>query len=298
MTFTEALRVTVRKRSHLRCCLCHSIGVDVHHIVPQSEGGSDIEDNAAALCPSCHETYGANPLKRKFIREARDLWYDICAKRFLADPGQLTEIAEALRNVATKEDLERLAVRNTNYVLGATTDSPGRLAELRYSFVRDEFVHPVIVRELLGWLSDPAPTVVAVDLSAANRSNRFFGDFRVSGNARKWVEWTGSNGESFRYAHIGTSPSGVQMLECYDSGGGTGVFGSVGLFALECDRSLEEDIKGATTRERVILKTLGSLSLGDRYFGEISYRDGLLAIGPDEGHFKRGKDACRNLPVQ
>ena len=112
----------------------------MHHIVPQAEGSSDTEDNAAALCPSCHETYGANPLKRKFIREARDLWYDICAKRFLSDPGQLSEIAEALRNVATKEDLERFAVRNTNYVLGATTDSPRQLAELRYSFVREESV--------------------------------------------------------------------------------------------------------------------------------------------------------------
>jgi hypothetical protein len=38
-------------------------------------------ENAAPLCPSCHETYGANPTKRKFLREARDLWYEI-----LCDP--------------------------------------------------------------------------------------------------------------------------------------------------------------------------------------------------------------------
>ena len=41
MVFMEALKVTVRKRSYLRCCLCHAIGVDVHHIVPQAEGGSE-----------------------------------------------------------------------------------------------------------------------------------------------------------------------------------------------------------------------------------------------------------------
>ena len=142
------------------------------------------------------------------------------------------------------------------------------------------------------------PTVVAVDLSFANRSNRFFGDFQVTGDVRKWIEWIGSDGESFRYSHIATSRSGVQMLECYDRSGGTGIFGSVGLFAFDYDRSLYVNVQGLTTRERVILKTLGSLSLGDRYFGEISYRDGMLIIGPDQGHFKRGSEACRNLPIQ
>jgi hypothetical protein len=298
MAFTESLKVTVRKRSHLSCCLCHSIGVDVHHIVPQAEGGADTEDNAAALCPSCHETYGANPTKRKLIREARDLWYEICAKRFAEDSGQLSEIAAALRNLATKEDVERLAVRNNSFVLGGAKDTPPQFTGMGYSFVREEFVHPLIVRELLGWISDPLPTVVAVDLSSANRSNRFFGDFQISGDARKWVEWKSSEGEAFRYSHVATSPSGVQILECYNRSGGTGIFGSVGLFAFDCDRSLYTNIEGTTTRERVILKTLGSFSLGDRYFGEITYEDGLLMIGPDEGHFKKGSETCRSLPVQ
>jgi len=44
------------------------MGVEVHHIISQEEGGSDREENAAPLCPSCHETYGANPQKRKFIK--------------------------------------------------------------------------------------------------------------------------------------------------------------------------------------------------------------------------------------
>jgi 5-methylcytosine-specific restriction endonuclease McrA len=54
------------------------MGVEVHHIIPQEEGGSDREENAAPLCLSCHETYGASSQKREFIREARDLWYEIC----------------------------------------------------------------------------------------------------------------------------------------------------------------------------------------------------------------------------
>ena len=73
--FSESTKVAVRRKAHLRCCLCHDIGVEVHHILPQAEGGSDNPENAAPLCPSCHEKYGANPTKRKFIREARDVWY-------------------------------------------------------------------------------------------------------------------------------------------------------------------------------------------------------------------------------
>jgi hypothetical protein len=104
MAFTEALKTRVRKRAHLACCLCKSMGVEVHHVIPQEEGGPDTEDNAAPLCPSCHETYGANPQKRKFIREARELWYEICEKRFASDPERLDEIKRLLKKTVSYDD--------------------------------------------------------------------------------------------------------------------------------------------------------------------------------------------------
>lgn len=234
MAFLEPLKVMVRKRAHLRCCVCHSFGVDIHHILPQAEGGSDTEDNAAPLCPSCHELYGANPQKRKVIREARDLWYEICATHHESSFGQLRDITETLKNVVTKEDLQRLAVRNVSYTLGTMENREVRPAEYnQYSFVQKEYIHPLIIRELLGWLSDPTETIVAVDLKSANRSNRFWGEFIVTArDGRVWVEWTGTERESFSYAHIATSHSGVQMVECVDWGGGTGFFKTVGLFSL------------------------------------------------------------------
>jgi len=178
MAFSELQKAAVRKRAHFRCCLCHGLGVDIHHVVPQAEGGSDEDDNAAPLCPSCHETYGANGAKRKFIREARDFWYETCEKRFASDKDQLAGISDLLRSLATKEDVQRLVVQNSGYVLGAMPEADASLLpENTYSFEHEDFVHPLIVRELLGWLSDPVATIVAVDLTAANRSNRFFGKF-------------------------------------------------------------------------------------------------------------------------
>lgn len=89
MPFTEETKLAVKRKSHFRCCLCHALGIEIHHIIPQADGGLDTQDNAAPLCPSCHETYGANSGKRKFIREARDFWYELCEKRYASDPEHL-----------------------------------------------------------------------------------------------------------------------------------------------------------------------------------------------------------------
>lgn len=108
MAFAEALTREIRKRAHFQCCLCKALGVEIHHIIPQAEDGSDSIDNAAPLCPSCHETYGANPTKRKFIREARDFWFDICDKRYAPDASLLHEVHAVVTNTASKDDVSQL----------------------------------------------------------------------------------------------------------------------------------------------------------------------------------------------
>lgn len=38
-----------------RCCVCNRLhNVQLHHIVPSAQGGTDEIDNAIALCPNCH----------------------------------------------------------------------------------------------------------------------------------------------------------------------------------------------------------------------------------------------------
>ncbi len=82
MAFPESVKARVRRMAHVQCCICEGpFGVDVHHIVPETEGGSDDIDNAAPLCPTCHRTYGSNSEARKQLRERRDVWYEICRRR-------------------------------------------------------------------------------------------------------------------------------------------------------------------------------------------------------------------------
>jgi hypothetical protein len=101
MSFPESLTKDVRRRAHFQCCLCKTLGIEIHHITPQAEGGSDTFENAAPLCPTCHETYGANPTKRKFIREARDLWFEICEKRYAPDSSVLYQVHEVVTKTAS-----------------------------------------------------------------------------------------------------------------------------------------------------------------------------------------------------
>ena len=107
MAFPEQLKVELRRRSDMRCCLCHALGIEIHHIIPECDGGPDTEENAAPLCPSCHDTFGANPEKRKFIREAKANWLAVCDRRVSAvvDASSLLEL---LKRVATREDLREL----------------------------------------------------------------------------------------------------------------------------------------------------------------------------------------------
>ena len=276
MPFSEKVKKQVRKRALFHCCICRepSISLEVHHITPQAQKGSDTEDNAAPLCPSCHSDYGDNPMKRSRIQKMRDAWYEICK----------------------------------NCVIGSSIYSmPYSLESGSYSFADEEFIHPLIIRELLGWISDRSETIVSVDIESSNKSNRFHGEFEINDrDGRKWVTWTSPESYSYRrefftYAHIATSPTGVEMVECYDCGGGSGVFGTAGLFLLDPDRALDESCSGTIfTRDRQVLKILGSIGLGDRYKGEITYNNKILTINPDEGRFKSRasiSESCREFSI-
>jgi hypothetical protein len=82
MAFTEKVKDEIRKKAHYQCCICKEFFIDIHHIIPQEEKGTDTIDNAAPLCQNCHRQYGNNPDHRKTIRGMRDLWYEICETRY------------------------------------------------------------------------------------------------------------------------------------------------------------------------------------------------------------------------
>jgi hypothetical protein len=90
MPFSPEVAEQLLVKAHRCCCICHkSTGVkmEVHHIVPEADGGDDSFDNGIPLCFDCHsdvEHYNPrHPKGRKFrpseLRKHRDQWFAVAA---------------------------------------------------------------------------------------------------------------------------------------------------------------------------------------------------------------------------
>ena len=140
MPFSEDLKLRIRKRAAFRCCRCHEIGVEVHHIVPQSQEGHDTEGNAAPLCPNCHTWFGANAEKRKEIRQMRDWWYGVCEAKYAGRVDEtekkldqlIREISRQGGNEAerqkTMKEIDRTLKELVDKVRLGKSDSPAEVA--------------------------------------------------------------------------------------------------------------------------------------------------------------------------
>ncbi len=103
MSFSEKQKLEVKKKAAFRCCRCHEIGIDVHHIVPQSDGGPDDIENAAPLCQNCHDRFGANSEKRKEIKQMRDWWYEVVKEKYSGDQEKWQRINELILQIQSKQ---------------------------------------------------------------------------------------------------------------------------------------------------------------------------------------------------
>ncbi len=99
MPFSESIKEEVKRKAAFRCCRCQQIGVDVHHILPEKNGGTNDINNAAPLCPNCHDYFGDNPIKRKEITQMRDWWYEKAEKMFTSQGVGLETLDEINRKL-------------------------------------------------------------------------------------------------------------------------------------------------------------------------------------------------------
>lgn len=99
MPFPSKVREQALVAAARHCCVCHrykGVKVEVHHIVPETKGGTNRLDNAIALCFDCHADAGhydpEHPRGTKFspdeLRRARDTWYDIVQRDEIAPPSE------------------------------------------------------------------------------------------------------------------------------------------------------------------------------------------------------------------
>jgi uncharacterized protein len=193
--------------------------------------------------------------------------------------------------------------------LDATTPgapAPGEKAppskERSCSFTRAPFVNPRIIEDLSTWLSDDGEQVVAINLTEAQESNRYFGDVAtrevVGRNPYVYFETpaeeAGERGSEFGYRHIGRTAAGVDVLLTMQSGGGSGVFENLLLLRMEPDDHAPAVISAGGNhetmtfrRKRLLLRKLGEIGLGDRWDGPLKVMGNDILIGKDTGPLSR-----------
>lgn len=168
-----------------------------------------------------------------------------------------------------------------------TVDLPA--PEFPCSFTAPPYIHPRIIQDLSAWMSDGGDQVVAIDLPDSQDSNRYYGAVRERKTAGgpPFVYVEGDN-EEFGYQYVGRSDHGVDILFTSDWEGGSGIFRNLLLVTFERDRGailLPGSARIDAGRERLLIKKLGEIPLGDRYSGRLEVLGDRLLIGKDSGWF-------------
>ncbi|MDA7916788.1 hypothetical protein N9B49_01055 [bacterium] len=117
------------------------------------------------------------------------------------------------------------------------------------SFSKPPYVHPLIIKDFVGWVSDRGVIIQSVDLLNAQNSNRYSGDIETREESE--TLWVSSHeyGERISYALQAELRDGKYILNVIDGSSGT----YVGKHALLVQFS-EEKISG---EKRIVLKYLG-----------------------------------------
>ena len=179
-----------------------------------------------------------------------------------------------------------------------------------YSFRTAPFVHPKIVNDLIGSLSDHGDQVVAINLLDSQDSNRYFGEIFVTPQTDplvpSWPRVYSLDGEPTRdgelgdrwgqevyaYRYVDSTDSGLDVLHAQYSGGGSGVFNHAVFVLTEADYGaaypLPRDIDSGQNsaepeiHDRELIRILGRIPLGDRWIGTVEVSgDDVVVRGRD-----------------
>lgn len=177
------------------------------------------------------------------------------------------------------------------------TAAPVRMIAAGRSFARAPFVHPRVVQEIsTPFNASSSPTVVS--LTEAEGDDRYDDEVEivpVEGECPFLRVEPMVNGYGpasyFGYQYVGRTNSGVQVFFISESGGGSGSFRNLLLAVLEFAEETQpapaarEGAASPAVRERIVLRKLDEVPLGDRWDGKIRIRGNELWIGEDDGWF-------------
>ena len=158
-------------------------------------------------------------------------------------------------------------------------------------------IHPAIIHQFEGWVSDGGPIVVAVDVAAAEGTNQYeipvdlYQDFVSCSLADT------DPAESYGYRWVGRMADGTHAVRGTLITGGTGKFETLFFFRFSVDDGYA--VPDQSRKQRVILNVIGWHSLGDRANPEVKIVDDHVDVIPQstsDNHFAGNTDAAVLYP--
>ena len=108
MPFSEKVKEDAMIACGRHCCICDKFcgnKMEVHHIIPQKDGGEDTFENAIPLCFDCHAEVGSYNIKHpkgvKFSQSELKRHRDKCYERY----GNTQKEIDIKQTVFSKNDL-------------------------------------------------------------------------------------------------------------------------------------------------------------------------------------------------
>ncbi len=102
MDYHHKQRKAYRKRFRYICMFCLNSGNYIHHIIPLSKGGKDLEENIILLCFDCHK-------KAKLHSHFRDFQVELLTRKHYFESRVLTEgfswISPSFKNTIYKNTI-------------------------------------------------------------------------------------------------------------------------------------------------------------------------------------------------
>lgn len=164
-------------------------------------------------------------------------------------------------------------------------------AEIALREAREHFtyegkpIHPGMVRQFSGWLSDGGPITLSVDVRAGSGTDQY-SDRDVNQIAKQViVHEEGHEAAWFGYERIGVLNDGTQVLRTEECGGGSGIFLSIMFVRFRIQ--LHADARVASDF-RLVMEVVSDHPIGDR-------DDGKVVIAGD--HVVAGKSRYRKNDV-
>lgn len=138
-------------------------------------------------------------------------------------------------------------------------------------------IHPMLLREFEGWVSDAGPINLSVDVSAAEGTDEYSAPVRQTVAQVTSLDPDAKPQQWYSYERIGVLRDGTQVVVTSQSGGGSGVFKNLLLIRFS---EIPSNRSNADYQSRLVMSLTDSHTLGDRSRRSIEVLPDRVVIGP------------------